>query len=82
MYLIQIEFLGRNLFLAWQPPAYCEDGYFWAQIEVIRNILNTNPEFNSDEHPFSFKTKQAAEKKILELDLRNAAIVKEEKLNG
>lgn len=47
-------------YLAWQQPAWDEDGYFWTFKDCIENILENHPQYNSKEHPFLFSSIEEA----------------------
>lgn len=47
-------------FLAWQTPAWDDDGYFWTAEKWFRDILTNRPQQNAWPHKFAFETKEAA----------------------
>lgn len=48
--------LNETYYLAWQNPAWDEDGYFWTSKETAREILFNN----TKEHPFLFNSRREA----------------------
>lgn len=47
-------------YLAWQPPVWDDDGYFWTSEETFFEVLKRHPEYNTHPHKFTFKTEEAA----------------------
>lgn len=52
-------------YLAWQEPAWNEDGYFWTSREVVEDIINNN----TPEHPFLFNSRRAAIKHLKSINI-------------
>ena len=50
--------VGNNdvMYLAWQTPAWDEDGYFWTWKDSMKEILHNN----TPEHPFLFNNREEA----------------------
>lgn len=46
--------------LAWQKPAWDDDGYFWTAVKWFRDILKNHPTHNAWPHKFAFETEDAA----------------------
>lgn len=43
-------------YLAWQKPAWDEDGYFWTSRETLQKAISNN----TPDHPFLFNSRRAA----------------------
>lgn len=43
-------------YLAWQEPAWDEDGYFWTSRDIVEGVIKNN----TLEHPFLFNSRKAA----------------------
>ena len=55
------------LYLAWQRSVWNEDGYFWADIDVMKELIEK--ERSTQEHPFVFVSRNAAIRKLKKLDI-------------
>lgn len=49
-------FEDKTHYLAWQEPAWDEDGYFWTSRDIVESIIKNN----TPEHPFLFNSRRAA----------------------
>lgn len=58
-------FDNETSYLAWQKPAWDEDGYFWTSRDVVENII----EKNTPEHPFLFNSRRAAIKHLKSINI-------------
>lgn len=47
-------------YLAWQNPAWDEDGYFWTSEENFFDLLRNYPAHNQKPHQFAYETEAAA----------------------
>lgn len=47
---------GKDMFLAWQNPAWDDDGFFWTSQETMKEIYGNN----AFEHRFLFATREQA----------------------
>lgn len=70
MYIVTSHFWEKTFYLAWQPPVFEDDGYFWTGREVVEEIRKESPEFNNCDHPFLFETEEAATQKAEQLKLK------------
>lgn len=61
------SFFNKNetLYLAWQEPAWDEDGYFWTWKDVFKELENQS----TLEHPFIFVSRKAAIRKLKKLNI-------------
>lgn len=58
-------FDNETNYLAWQKPAWDEDGYFWTSRDVVENIIGKN----TPEHPFLFNSRRAAIKHLKSINI-------------
>lgn len=53
------------IYLAWQKPAWDEDGYFWTSRETLQEVISNN----TPEHPFLFYSRRAAIKYLKSINI-------------
>lgn len=58
-------FDNETSYLAWQKPAWDEDGYFWTSRETLQKAINNN----TPEHPFLFNSRRAAIKHLKSINI-------------
>lgn len=58
-------FDNKTSYLAWQEPAWDEDGYFWTSRDIIEGIIKNN----TPEHPFLFNSRRAAIKHLKSINI-------------
>lgn len=58
-------FDNETSYLAWQKPAWDEDGYFWTSREILQKAINNN----TPEHPFLFNSRRAAIKHLKSINI-------------
>lgn len=52
-------------YLAWQEPAWDEDGYFWTSRETLQEEIGNN----TPDHPFLFNSRRAAIKHLKSINI-------------
>lgn len=64
---ISIENLCHDemVYLAWQKPAWDEDGYFWTSREILHEVI----ENNIPDHPFLFNSRSSAIKHLKSINI-------------
>ena len=53
------------VYLAWQKPAWDEDGYFWASRETLQKAIKNN----TQDHQFLFNSRRAAIKHLKSINI-------------
>lgn len=59
-------FEDETHYLAWQEPAWDEDGYFWTSRDIVEDIIKNN----TPEHPFLFNSRRAAIKHLKSISIQ------------
>lgn len=59
------DFDDEISYLAWQKPAWDEDGYFWTSRDIVEGIINNN----TPEHPFLFNSRRTAIKYLKSINI-------------
>lgn len=58
-------FGNETNYLAWQEPAWDEDGYFWTSRDIVEGVIKNN----TPEHPFLFNSRKAAIKHLKSINI-------------